>query len=105
MGLARQSLAERFIHCTCIWDLGQVPNQDTVLGVGWREMSLRQRGGNGTAVVANLFYETRLKRQTRLTHELTLMTRTKVQEPCHRDSCRLNSLELRRRAMNPQQIS
>ena len=45
--------AKRLMHCTCVWDGRQVPSQDTVPDIGLMEMSLRQRGGNVTAVVAN----------------------------------------------------
>ena len=55
-GFVRQSLAERFIHYTCIWDLRQAPNLDAMPVVGLMGMSLRQRSGNRITVVANPSY-------------------------------------------------
>jgi hypothetical protein len=62
-GSARQSLAERFIHCTCVWGLWQVPNQGAVPIVGLMEMSLRQRRGSEVLIVANPSRKTGHKRQ------------------------------------------
>jgi hypothetical protein len=62
-GFAGQSLAERFIHCTYVWDSRQVPNLDAVPAVGLKEIGLRQRSGNRIAVVANPSYKTGHKRQ------------------------------------------
>jgi len=44
-GSARQSLAERFIHCTCVWGLWQVPNREVVPVLGLMEMGLPRRTG------------------------------------------------------------
>jgi hypothetical protein len=44
-GSARQSLAERFIHCTCVWGLWQVPNREAVPVLGLMEMGLPRRTG------------------------------------------------------------
>jgi hypothetical protein len=55
-GFAGQSLAERFIHCTCAWGLRQALNQDAVPAVGLKEIGLRQRSGNRSAVVVSPSY-------------------------------------------------
>jgi hypothetical protein len=81
-GFAGQSLAERFIHCTCAWGLRQVPNQDAVPAMGLKEIGLRQRSGNGILVVANPSYKTGHKRQKPVGDELTLTTRIRIQMPC-----------------------
>jgi hypothetical protein len=77
-GSARQSLAERFIHCTCVWGLWQVPNQGAVPIVGLTEMSLR-RSGNRIAVVVNPSCKTRLNRQNQTTHQLAVTTRIEIE--------------------------
>ena len=51
-GLVRQSLAEHYTHCTCVWIMGQVPSQDAVPSVRLMEISVRQRRGNEVLVVA-----------------------------------------------------
>jgi hypothetical protein len=40
------------MHYTRLWDLRQAPHQDAVPVVGLKEMSLRERSGNGIVVVA-----------------------------------------------------
>jgi hypothetical protein len=65
-GLAGQSLAERFIHCTYVCVSGQVPNLDAVPAVGLKEIGLRQRSGNRIAVVVSPYYKTGRKRQDQL---------------------------------------
>jgi hypothetical protein len=62
-GSARQSLAERSIHCTCVWDLRQVPNRGAVPIVRLMETNLPRKSGNGTAVVVNPAYKIGHKRK------------------------------------------
>ena len=63
---AGHSLAEAFVHYTCIGDLRQAPNLDAMPVVGLMEMSLRQRDGNKVLVVGSPFCKTGLKRQKAL---------------------------------------
>jgi hypothetical protein len=51
------------MHCTCVWDLGQVPYRGALPIVRLKEIGLRQRSGNETVVVANPSYGTGLKRR------------------------------------------
>jgi hypothetical protein len=39
----RLRLADRLMHCNCVWDIRQVPNRGAVPVVGLMEMSLRRR--------------------------------------------------------------
>lgn len=50
---AGQGLAERFMHCTCVWNLRQVPNRGAVPSAGLIEIGLRGRSGNEMLAAAN----------------------------------------------------
>jgi hypothetical protein len=99
-GFVGQSFAEHFIHCTCVWDMGQVPNQDAVPGVGLAEISLRRKGGNGTAAVTNPSHKTGHKRQKPVGDELTLTTRIRIQMPCDQRHLWPNSPPISRRRVS-----